>query len=114
MAARKKLWHDPKTREKIKAMALLDRLQRFALGENDNFGQEVKMSQAQVTAALSLVKKVLPDLTAAEIQITDDRIESKEQAAEKLTSMVGEELARKIAPDFFQAVEDISEERTLN
>lgn len=57
MAARKKLMHSDKTRERIKASMLLNRLEKFVEGE-------VELSPAQVTAALGLLKKVVPDLQA--------------------------------------------------
>lgn len=112
MAARKKNYHDPKTREKIKIQALLDRLQRFALGEQDKFGNEIKMSVGQVNAALSLIRKVLPDLSASDINLTAPPVESKAEAREKLVGTLGEEIARQVAPEFF--TEDLSENRILN
>lgn len=57
MAARKQLSHDTKTRERIRTSQLINRLEKFVLNEN-----EVVLSPAQVTAALGLIKKTLPDL----------------------------------------------------
>jgi hypothetical protein len=48
----------------MRAGALSKRLQQFALGENDEAGQPVKMTSAQVTAALGILKKCVPDLSA--------------------------------------------------
>lgn len=62
MAARKnKIRHDESTREKIRASQLINRLTDHALGE-------VEMSSTQVTAALGLLRKAIPDLSAAEIK----------------------------------------------
>lgn len=58
MAARKHLSHIEKTREKIRASMLLNRLQSFVEGK-----QGVEMKPHQVTAALGLLKKVIPDLS---------------------------------------------------
>lgn len=57
MAARKNLPHSDRTREKIRASMLLNRLEKFVEGK-------VKMNAPQVTAALGLLKKVVPDLQA--------------------------------------------------
>lgn len=68
MAARKnhgtldKPW-DEKVRAKIKTSMLLNRLQSFVKGE-------VELAPAQVTAALGLLKKTMPDL--ANMQISGD------------------------------------------
>lgn len=60
MAARvRKIQHDDETRAKIKAGNIITRLQKFIDGK-------VKMEAAQVTAALGLLKKALPDLTSVE------------------------------------------------
>jgi len=60
MAARKKNFHTEEVRRKIQASQLVNRLTDHVLGK-------VEMSRTQVTAALGLLKKVLPDLVAAEI-----------------------------------------------
>lgn len=57
MAARKNLLHSDKTRERIKTSMLINRLQSFVEGK-------VELSAAQVSAALGLIKKTLPDLAA--------------------------------------------------
>lgn len=60
MAARiNKIRHDEETRAKIKAGNIVTRLQKFVEGE-------VEMVPHQVTAALGLLKKVLPDMTSVE------------------------------------------------
>lgn len=57
MAARKHLTHSEKTRERIKTSMLINRLTSFVEGG-------VELNPAQVTAALGLMKKTLPDLQA--------------------------------------------------
>ena len=57
MAARKHLSHDTKTRDKIRTSQLINRLEKFVLNED-----AVELSNAQVSAALGLIKKTLPDL----------------------------------------------------
>lgn len=60
MAARiRKIRHDDETRAKIKAGNIITRLMKFIDGE-------VEMLPHQVTAALGLLKKALPDLTSVE------------------------------------------------
>lgn len=62
MAARNRLTHDAKTREKIQTSMLVNRLQNFVEGK-------VELSPAQVTAALGLIKKTLPDLSSVEAKV---------------------------------------------
>jgi hypothetical protein len=57
MAARKHLSHDERTRAKIQTSQLINRLNSFV-------NSKVDLSPAQVTAALGLIKKTLPDLQA--------------------------------------------------
>jgi hypothetical protein len=64
MAARKRrINHDPKTIEKIRSSQLINALIDHALGKND-------MQSTQVTAALGLIKKVMPDLAAVQQEIS--------------------------------------------
>jgi hypothetical protein len=59
--------HSERTRERIRTWIIVNRLQAFCLGENDpSTGKPVVMSASQVTAALGLLKKTLPDLKAVE------------------------------------------------
>jgi len=61
MAARiNKIRHDENTRAKIQAGNIIDRLEKLIAGEVD-------MKPHAVTAALGLLKKVLPDVTSVEI-----------------------------------------------
>lgn len=65
MAARKnKPLHDAKTKERIRASQLLNRLNSFANGEID-------MTRAQVAAAEIVIRKVIPDLKAVELTGAD-------------------------------------------
>lgn len=59
MAARKNLTHPDKVRQRIRTSQLVVRLTKHILGK-------VEMSPTQVTAALGLLKKTLPDLSAVE------------------------------------------------
>ncbi|HYF57204.1 MAG TPA: hypothetical protein VEA41_23345 [Salinarimonas sp.] len=62
MAARKrKIRHDENTRDKIQASQIVNRLTKHILGEVD-------MPASAVSAALGLLKKVMPDLSSAEIK----------------------------------------------
>jgi len=66
MAARKHLWHDERTRAKIQTSQLINRLNSFVNGK-------VELNAAQVTAALGLMKKTLPDLQAVEVKGNEDQ-----------------------------------------
>ena len=59
-ARRRKIRHDDETRAKIQTTQLIKRLYGHALGE-------IELSPTQVRAAEVLLRKTLPDLTAAEI-----------------------------------------------
>lgn len=54
-----KIRHDEETRSRIQVGNIVNRLEKFIAGE-------IKMESAAVTAALGLLKKVLPDLTSVE------------------------------------------------
>lgn len=77
MAARtRKIRHDENTREKIRATQLVKRLQFHILGEvdpsekaKDPNAKPVEMSASQVNAAIGLLRKVLPDLAAADLNV---------------------------------------------
>ena len=53
-------------REAIETTKILKRLQGYILGQEQN-GKKVDMEPGQVTAAIALLKKALPDLTQATI-----------------------------------------------
>ena len=58
MAARLNPKHDAATREKIQTSQLVNRLNKFALDEENS----IRMSGDQVRAALGLLRKTIPDL----------------------------------------------------
>src|ERR1700761_3139997 len=57
MAVRKRLFHPEEVRQKIKTSQLVNRLTSFINGEID-------LSPHQVSAALGLIRKTMPDLSA--------------------------------------------------
>lgn len=59
MAARLNRRHQDLVRDKIKSSQLINRLQDHVLGD-------VELSTTQITAALGLLKKCVPDLSATE------------------------------------------------
>lgn len=69
MAIRKHLTHDQKTREKIQTSQIINRLTKHILS-NDEKGL---MSTSQVTAALGLIKKTLPDLQSTSLTGNDGK-----------------------------------------
>lgn len=58
--------HDKKTREKIKTSQLINRLTDFVKVDADQ--AKTMMTTQQVNAALGLLRKTLPDLSAIEMQ----------------------------------------------
>lgn len=58
MAARFNLKHEQLTRDKIQTSMLVNRLNKFALCDDES----VRMSSDQVRAALGLLRKTIPDL----------------------------------------------------
>lgn len=60
--------HDERARAKIKTSQIINRLNAFSLSEKDpQTDKPVEMSPTQVTAALGLLKKTLPDLSSVDI-----------------------------------------------
>lgn len=57
MAARKQRWHPDEVRQRIKTSQLINRLMQHVNGETT-------LDASQVTAALGLLNKVLPNLSA--------------------------------------------------
>lgn len=60
MAARKQLWHPDEVRKRIQTSQLINRLTDHALSP------EPIMDASQVTAAVKLLGKVIPDMKAVE------------------------------------------------
>jgi hypothetical protein len=77
MAIRKRLFHPEEVRQKIRTSQLVNRLQAFINGE-------VELTPHQVSAALGLIRKTMPDLSAMAHsgmiettkpeELTDDRL----------------------------------------
>lgn len=65
--ARKRTYQTDKTREKIRTTQLKNRLEAYALGEDDAQGNPIRLESAQVKAIQVLLAKTLPDLTSADI-----------------------------------------------
>lgn len=98
-SVRHKLFQTEKTREKIRTSQLKNRLEAYALGENDpQTDQPIKMEQGQVKAALGLLAKVMPDLSASDIT-THEPEQSLQEKFQALVNQVGETQARIIYPD---------------
>jgi hypothetical protein len=78
MAARtRKIRHDDETRAKIKTSQLINRLSAHVLGKVD-------MKPTQVTAALGLLKKTIPDLSAQSVDLSGSVKVSHEDALAEL------------------------------
>lgn len=68
MAARKKNFHDEGTRQKIQSAMLINRLtNHITTNGTDKDFQKKYMDRSQVSAALGLLNKVLPDLSKTEL-----------------------------------------------
>lgn len=76
MAARLRCDHQEEARKKIQTSQLINRLQDHALN-----GTEIK--KTQITAALGLLNKVLPDLKAVEASV-DLAVQKHEEALDAL------------------------------
>lgn len=59
MPARKRTWTPDKVRERIRTSMIVNRLE-------DHIDGKVEMSATQVSAALGLLRKTVPDLSATE------------------------------------------------
>lgn len=66
MAVRKRLYHPEEVREKIRTSQLVNRLNQFIMGK-------IELSPHQVTAALGLIKKTMPDLQAVDTTLRGDK-----------------------------------------
>lgn len=93
--------HSEKTREKIKATQLVNRLQAYVLGENDpQTGKPVEMKPAQVNAAKVLLDKKLPTLSMSDVLNSSGDEQSPEELFTKLSDVVGQDIAEKLFPEF--------------
>jgi hypothetical protein len=66
MAPRKQLWHPDDVRKRIQASQLINRLTEHVNSKTP------LMDSSQVTAAVKLLGKVLPDLSATQLSGDDD------------------------------------------
>src|SRR3990167_5787866 len=78
-------WQE-RTRAKINAGMLIDRLGKCAAGE-------VELSTAAVSAAKTLLDRVLPSLTSADINQTSSQSVDYESLVTQLSSLIGPEMA---------------------
>lgn len=67
MAARKRKYLTESHKAKIRTSQLINRLQRFALNREKIARPGTLMSDGQIRAALGLLKKTLPDLSAQQV-----------------------------------------------
>lgn len=83
--------HDERTRAKIQTSQIINRLFSFVNGKVD-------MSPAQVTAALGLLKKTLPDLSSIDLkaEINDARPDDAERDA-RIIELLGQRSEGRIA-----------------
>ncbi len=100
MAARtgRPIGQHPKEREAMRAASLMRRLSdyTFAVEPDDESTEEEKlaykrlrMNPGQIQAGLGILKKLVPDLAATEMTVTDERdAMSEEQLIEKLRELV--------------------------
>lgn len=72
--------HDDRTRAKIQTSQIINRLNSFVNGR-------VEMSPAQVTAALGLLRKTLPDLSQSTVNHTVKR-EPNDYSREELLAII--------------------------
>ena len=71
-----------RARSKIQAHNLIDRVQRFALGQEGKQGEKIDMNARQLKAALSLIDKCLPNLHSTEYTNTTERRKPEEIQAQ--------------------------------
>lgn len=72
--------HDDRTRAKIQTSQIINRLQSF-------INSEVEMTAPQVTAALGLLKKTLPDLSQSDVNHTVKR-EASDYTRDELVAIL--------------------------
>jgi len=86
MAARKRNGLAETTRLRIQATKIVDRLQRFVLGEKDNRGFEINLTMKEIRGMEVLLRKVLPDLSTIDHTLEASRRVS-EMSNEQLESI---------------------------
>lgn len=75
-----------RTRQKIQATKLAERLQLYALGERDCNGHIVNMTAGQVRAAEILIDRVVPKL--AQVQLTEKLPTAEDMSDEELAAFL--------------------------
>lgn len=97
MAARKRKYQTEKTKEKIRATMLIDRLQRFAMGEDSPRGDKIDLNANQVKAIIDLLDRsgLVPKVSEA---IVTNRKEDRsyEEIREEMVTRYGEDMAKLI------------------
>ncbi len=92
MAARKtqKSCLQKKHKDAIRAGMMMTRLENFAnANEGDPDFEKTQMTQAQVTAAQIILKKLVPDLSSVEQTIVDEKeLMSEEQILQQMEKLV--------------------------
>ena len=91
MAVRKRLYHPEEVRAKIQTSQLVNRLSSFVNGE-------IELTAPQVTAALGLIRKTMPDLTAIAHSGTVEVIKPDELTDAALAHIAAGSSARAIEP----------------
>jgi hypothetical protein len=72
-----------RTRSAIATSQIINRLNAFVLSQNDpQTDKPVEMSQGQVTAAVALLKKVLPDLSSVDGNMTHNHVSHDDALSE--------------------------------
>jgi hypothetical protein len=81
MAIRRDLYHPEEVRAKIKTSQLINRLHGFIF-------DGVEMSRTQVAAAMGLLRKTMPDLSAVAVSGTLDLVKPEELSDAQLADIV--------------------------
>lgn len=118
MAKRNRTYQTEKTKDKIKATQLLNRVQAYALGEKIR-GKPVDLTSGELKASLHLIDKVYPNLQSIE-QRNIDEYEGKDETT--LTNelaqllMKNPEIVKAILndkPELIQQLANVPESRVI-
>ena len=91
MAARNRKGLSENTRERIQTSMIVNRLTDHILGT-------VEMNASQVSAALGLIKKTLPDLSAMELKAEVQHSDAKELTNDQLSTIAAAGSTRTAKP----------------
>ena len=86
---------DYSKRAKIQGAEIINRLQNFIMGREDASGNVVVLSSTQVSAALGLLRKTLPDLKSAEVHVSDGRQTHEDWLAKEAAQVAIDEAIEK-------------------